>query len=136
MRRIHEYSEDRLRNQVLQRTGLQIKHLIAELGQNSIAENRQVLTQILLQQQQQRSRINPAIPFAAQVVDPPDAGHKPSYPRPLLFMVVAIVLPFLIGVGLALLPILNPEFAMKPLWWAGWFPNRQRLSDAYERGDY
>ena len=137
LRRIHEYSEERLRSQVLQRTNLQISHLIAELGQNSIAENRQVLTQILLQQQQQRSRINPAIPFAAQVVDPPDAGHKPSFPRPLLFMVVAIFLPLLVGVGLALLPVINPELNMRSFSLAGWSQNRQRrLFSAFEGRDY
>ena len=130
LQRIHNYTEERLRDQALQRTSLQIEHLLGELQQNTISENKQVLTQILLQQQQQRSRINPAIPFSALVVDPPSADRKPSSPRPLLYIFLSLLIPALAGIALSVLPLANPKLAKSFAAMTGVAGSRRRRSSA------
>ena len=96
---IHDLTEEVLRDAAAQRSSIQIDHLLAALSQNTIAQNRAALAEILLQQQQQLIRINPGIPYAAIVVDPSTAGHKPTFPKPGFSLLLAVLVPGLLGVA-------------------------------------
>jgi hypothetical protein len=87
---IHNESEALLRSDAELRTRAMIRHLSQQLGNVTIAEHRTALVGLLSESEKQLMLLDPALPYAATVIDPVSVGPSPNMPRPLLALVLVI----------------------------------------------
>ncbi|WP_372396760.1 hypothetical protein ABMY26_21905 [Azospirillum sp. HJ39] len=90
-----------LRMEAARRSAAQIAHIKARLAAITVAEHRQALSDLLLDQERVAMMIGVDLPFAADMVQPPSAPALPDWPNP------AVVVPLagmagLVAAGFAL----------------------------------
>ncbi|PWC82391.1 hypothetical protein TSH100_23750 [Azospirillum sp. TSH100] len=92
--RIAAATDTHLRSEAARRSAAQIAHIKLRLGAVTVAEHRQALSDLLLDQERVAMMIGVDLPFAADLIQPPGAGTLPDWPNP------AIVVPLAGFVGL------------------------------------
>lgn len=76
--------------------------LSAELPTITNQENRQVISQLLLEQERQFMMLNAnSISYVAEVIDPPSVPDQPNGPGPLMLIAVGGFAGLVLGLGLA-----------------------------------
>lgn len=91
-------ANDILRARAQQQAVTQIRYLSNQLQTVSISEHRQVLTTLLLGQEQNLMLSRSNIPYAAQVLVPPVTRYNEAKPGVTLTLAVGLVVGFLIGI--------------------------------------
>jgi len=99
--RIAAATDAHLRGEAARRSAAQIAHIKLRLGAVTVAEHRQALSDLLLDQERIAMMIGVELPFAADMIQPPTAATLPDWPNP------AVVIPLaglvgLVGTGFAL----------------------------------
>jgi len=99
--RIAAATDAHLRAEAARRSAAQIAHIKLRLGAVTVAEHRQALSDLLLDQERVAMMIGVDLPFAADMIQPPTAATLPDWPNP------AVVIPLaglvgLVGAGFAL----------------------------------
>ncbi|PWC52883.1 hypothetical protein TSH7_32855 [Azospirillum sp. TSH7] len=92
--RIAAATDAHLRAEAARRSAAQIAHIKLRLGAVTVAEHRQALSDLLLDQERVAMMIGVDLPFAADLIQPPTAGALPDWPNP------AVVVPLAGLVGL------------------------------------
>lgn len=92
--RIAATTDAHLRAEAARRSAAQIVHIKLRLGAVTVAEHRQALSDLLLDQERVAMMIGVDLPFAADIIQPPSAGALPDWPNP------AVVVPLAGLVGL------------------------------------
>lgn len=92
-----------LRQRTLDRTRNNIEYLTRRLPGVTLAEHRQALFVTLSDQQQRAMAANNPAPYAAETFGPPTASARPTSPRQLPVMMLAVILGTILGVVGALL---------------------------------
>lgn len=77
------------------RVVMQINFLRAKLKEQQVAEHRQVLINLLGEQERRMMLIQPSVPYVVELMQPPVASDMPTSPRLMLTMLLGI------GLGLA-----------------------------------
>ena len=90
--RIAAATDAHLRAEAARRSAAQIAHIKLRLGAVTVAEHRQALSDLLLDQERVAMMIGVELPFAADMIQPPTAATLPDWPNP------AVVIP-LAGLG-------------------------------------
>lgn len=98
---INDQTQSILRERAKARAELRIAHLLQQITATTVAVNRDVLVRLLAEQQQRLMLINPKLPYAAIVIDPPSVSHYPTSPRPFLDMVLAAFSAAVLGIFVA-----------------------------------
>lgn len=92
--RIAAATDAHLRSEAARRSAAQIAHIKLRLGAVTVAEHRQALSDLLLDQERVAMMIGVDLPFAADMIQPPTAAALPDWPNP------AVVIPLAGLVGL------------------------------------
>lgn len=92
--RIAAATDAHLRAEAARRSAAQIAHIKLRLGAVTVAEHRQALSDLLLDQERVAMMIGVDLPFAADMIQPPAAATLPDWPNP------AVVIPLAGLVGL------------------------------------
>ncbi|WP_244434011.1 hypothetical protein [Azospirillum sp. B506] len=92
--RIAAVTDAHLREEAARRSAAQIAHIRLRLGAVTVAEHRQALSDLLLDQERVAMMIGVDLPFAADTIQPPTAAALPDWPNP------AVVVPLTGLVGL------------------------------------
>lgn len=93
--RIAAATDAHLRAEAARRSAAQIAHIRDRLGAVTVAEHRQALSDLLLDQERVAMMIGVDLPFAADMIQPPVAAALPDWPNP------AVVVPLAGLAGLA-----------------------------------
>ncbi|BAI71960.1 hypothetical protein AZL_013220 [Azospirillum sp. B510] len=81
--RIALATDSHLRAEAARRSAAQIAHIRQRLGAVTVAEHRQALSDLLLDQERVAMMIGVDLPFAADVIQPPMASALPDWPNPV-----------------------------------------------------
>ncbi|WP_029015171.1 Wzz/FepE/Etk N-terminal domain-containing protein [Niveispirillum irakense] len=92
-----------LRDEATAAATIRIRQLEQRLEQTTQGVHRNALLSLLEQEQRDLLLLDPALPYAATVIDPPYASSLPVSPRPLLTIFVALILGTVAGLVVALL---------------------------------
>lgn len=98
---LHKEADAFLRNKAYTRTTQEIEFLEQRISDVAIQEHRQALVALLSGLEQELLVIGPDLPFAADIIQPPVANKVPTYPRPMLFLVIAALGGVFVGTILA-----------------------------------
>ena len=96
--RLHATVDVWLRQRTLDRTRNNMEYIAQRLPTVALAEHRQALFVTLSDQQQREMTANNPAPYAAETFGPPTASARPTSPRQLPVMFVAVVLGSIVGV--------------------------------------
>ncbi|MBP2298353.1 hypothetical protein [Azospirillum picis] len=89
--RIASATDDHLRAEAARRSAAQIAHIKARLSAVTLAEHRQALNDLLLDQERVAMMIGVDLPFAADVIQQPSASVLPDWPDPALMLPLGLV---------------------------------------------
>lgn len=98
LRWLHEEGDGVIREEREARTSRQIDYIETKLQVIAAADHRRSLVQLLLDQEKQMMMIQVDLPFAARIIEPPNVSDDPTFPRPPLFIALAVVIGVLLGV--------------------------------------
>nr|WP_255636234.1 hypothetical protein [Azospirillum sp. 412522] len=87
--RIAATTDAHLRAEAARRSAAQIAHIKLRLGAVTVAEHRQALSDLLLDQERVAMMIGVELPFAADMIQPPVAATLPDWPNPALVVPLA-----------------------------------------------
>lgn len=94
---IHAAAEGLIREEAERRTGAEIDYLRRRVQEETSAENRRAFGGLLAEQERIRQMIAVALPFAADVIEPPSAPGLPDWPDPLVLLAVGALAGGAIG---------------------------------------
>lgn len=94
-------ANDILRRRAQQQAVTQIRYLSSQLQTVSITEHRQVLTTLLLGQEQNLMLSRSNLPYAAQVLTPPATHYNEAKPGVTLTLAIGVVVGLLVGIFIA-----------------------------------
>ena len=80
--RVAAATDAHLRAEAARRSAAQIAHIKDRLGAVTVAEHRQALSDLLLDQERVAMMIGVELPFAADTIQPPAAAAMPDWPNP------------------------------------------------------
>lgn len=100
--RIAAATDAHLRAEAARRSAAQIAHIKLRLGAVTVAEHRQALSDLLLDQERVAMMIGVDLPFAADMIQPPSAGALPDWPNPAVLVPLAGLVGLVVaGFGLS-----------------------------------
>jgi len=94
-------ANDILRARAQQQAVMQIRYLSNQLQTVSISEHRQVLTTLLLGQEQNLMLSRSNVPYAAQILSPPTTHFNEAMPGVTLILAIGFVVGLVIGIFVA-----------------------------------
>ncbi|MFP5514295.1 MAG: hypothetical protein ACLGJC_14545 [Alphaproteobacteria bacterium] len=87
--RVAAATDAHLRAEAARRSAAQIAHIKDRLGAVTVAEHRQALSDLLLDQERVAMMIGVDLPFAADIIQPPGAAALPDWPNPAVVVPLA-----------------------------------------------
>ncbi|ANC91459.1 hypothetical protein A6A40_05830 [Azospirillum humicireducens] len=87
--RVAAATDAHLRAEAARRSAAQIAHIKERLGAITVAEHRQALSDLLLDQERVAMMIGVELPFAADMIQPPGAASLPDWPNPAVVVPLA-----------------------------------------------
>jgi uncharacterized protein involved in exopolysaccharide biosynthesis len=98
---IHRAGDEQLRRRSLTRSTAYIDYIARQLPLVSIAEQRAALSRVLSDQEKQRMIASAGVPFAADPFSPITVSPRPTWPKPILILAIALIGGLFVGVALA-----------------------------------
>jgi uncharacterized protein involved in exopolysaccharide biosynthesis len=89
---LYRAADDHLRHQAKTRTETEIAYVQQALRADMLAEHRTALINVLSAQEQTMMMLRVDLPFAADLIQPPQAPSMPDWPNPLLVLVLSVLL--------------------------------------------
>lgn len=115
LRAVHENSNDIVREERLTRALGQREHLLGELRTTSVADYTAMLQQLLSRVESDIMTASFRSQYAAVIVDGPASPPDPVFPRPFLFLQLALIGGVVLGLILVIFtPITD---ALLVMWW-------------------
>ncbi|KAA0581352.1 hypothetical protein FZ983_10490 [Azospirillum sp. B21] len=87
--RVAAATDAHLRAEAARRSAAQIAHIKDRLGAVTVAEHRQALSDLLLDQERVAMMIGVDLPFASDMIQPPTAAALPDWPNPAVVVPLA-----------------------------------------------
>lgn len=96
-------ADSSLRTASLERSNQYIHYIESKMNTVTLNTRRDALIRLLDQQESSAMMSQVGVPFAAQFLSKPMTGDQPSSPRPLPFLLIAILCGVLLGTGILLI---------------------------------
>lgn len=100
---LHRAGDEQLRRRSLARSSAYIDYIARQLPRVSVAEQRLALAQALSDQEKQRMIASAGVPFAAEPFSPITVSPRPTWPKPVPVLAIAVVAGLFTGTGLAVI---------------------------------
>ena len=94
---VHKEATEMLRIAAAQRADHMIGYLRSRLDTLTVQEYRQSLLMLMGMQENLRLLSQPGVSYAAEILDPPHASDLPTFPKPVLFLGIAVALGLVVG---------------------------------------
>jgi uncharacterized protein involved in exopolysaccharide biosynthesis len=97
-----ERTNERLRTHDLENSKRKLAYLNEQLSNADLVELRQAISRLIETEMQSITLAHAEIEYAFKMIDPPRVAKEPIFPRPILYIVLAMLLGVIIGVLMAL----------------------------------
>lgn len=98
LQKIYKAADNELKVDALIRTRQYVVYLEKRLLSASVAEHRQALSQLLVDQERNQMLMEADLPFAARVVSDATVSDQPTKPKVVVTLIVALLIGILVGV--------------------------------------
>jgi uncharacterized protein involved in exopolysaccharide biosynthesis len=100
---VHHEAVEMLRTAAAERADRMISYLRDRLITVTVQDSRVSLLSLMAEQENLRLLSQPGVSYAAEILDPPHSSDLPTFPKPALFLAIAIVIGSAIGFVLVIL---------------------------------
>ncbi|MEO0391951.1 MAG: hypothetical protein AAF213_01750 [Pseudomonadota bacterium] len=97
LKRLYERADRDLRREAKRRIDIQVAYLTTQMQRTDLASHRQAMSELLARELQTSLMLGVDLPFAADMIEPPEAARMADWPAPLPIAGVALLVGALLG---------------------------------------